>query len=107
MLNVDGDAKGKMGPVGTGGTLRNDREEILCMFSKGVRVKDSNEVEVLAILEAWRIYLRSFQSGLIVESDSFNAILRVINKRLKPWRLQFYLNKIKELASSFGVVSLM
>lgn len=46
-------------------------------FSKGVWIRDSNEAEVLAILEALRIFSRSFQGSLIVESDSSKAILWV------------------------------
>ena len=44
------------------------------MFSKHVRIKDSNEVEVLAILESLHIYGNLFQDSLIMESDSVNAI---------------------------------
>lgn len=58
---VDGAAKGKLGWVGIGVAVCNDKGEILCMFSKGVGVRDSKEVEVLANLEAFRIC--SFFSG--------------------------------------------
>lgn len=46
---------------------------ILGMFSKGTRIKDSNEAEVLAILEALRISPLHFQDIIIVESNSSNA----------------------------------
>ena len=55
-----GAARGKPGPTGAGGVLRNDKGVILSMFSKSVAVRDSNEAEVLAILEALRIFSRSF-----------------------------------------------
>lgn len=45
------------------------------MFSKGVGVKNSYEVTVLAILATLRISSRLFQVNLIVKSDSHNAIL--------------------------------
>ena len=51
-LNVDGAVRGKSGPAGIGGVLRNDKGEVLLMFSKSVGIRDSNEAEVLAILEA-------------------------------------------------------
>ena len=70
-FNVDG---GKLGPVGIGGVLRDNNGVIICMFSKSVRVRSSNEAEVLAILEAQRIFSRSFQDHLIMESDSSNGI---------------------------------
>lgn len=44
------------------------------MFSKNVGVKESNVAEVKAILEALLLFSRSFQSKLIVESDSGNAV---------------------------------
>lgn len=51
--------------------LRNsNRDDILFMFSKSVGVKESNEAEVMAILEALRLFSSSFQAKLIVESDS-------------------------------------
>ena len=53
-FNVDGAARGKPGPAGIGGVLRNCNGDVLFMFSKYVGVCDSNEVEVLAILESLR-----------------------------------------------------
>ena len=47
---------------------------MLFMFSKNVGIKESNEAEVLAILEALRIFSSTFKESLIVESDSSNAI---------------------------------
>lgn len=44
----------------------------MLMLSKHVEVRDSNEV--LAILEAFRIYSSLFKDRLIMESDSSNAI---------------------------------
>lgn len=50
------------------------------MFSKVVGVEDSNEEEILTILEALRMYSRSFQGGLTVESESSNVISWVIDR---------------------------
>ena len=44
------------------------------MFSKHVGIKDSNEAEILAILEALRIIHTLQHHVLIVESDLANAI---------------------------------
>ena len=55
-FNVDEAAREKPRPAGIGGVLRNCNGDVLFMFSKYVRVCDSNEAEVLAILES----LRSF-----------------------------------------------
>eukprot|EP00268_Persea_americana_P009153 TRINITY_DN13625_c0_g1_i5.p1 TRINITY_DN13625_c0_g1~~TRINITY_DN13625_c0_g1_i5.p1 ORF type:complete len:147 (-),score=31.41 TRINITY_DN13625_c0_g1_i5:797-1237(-) len=54
-FNVDRAAKGKPGLSGIGGVLRNHKGEVIYMFSKHAETKDSNEVEVLAILVSLRI----------------------------------------------------
>lgn len=56
-----GHQEGSQGQEGIGGALRNDKGFILCMFSKSVGVKDSNEAELLAILEALMIFSCSFR----------------------------------------------
>lgn len=38
-------------PKGIGGVLCDDRGVVLCMFSKGVEIRDSNMAEVLEALE--------------------------------------------------------
>lgn len=73
-FNVDGATRGKPSSAGIGGVLRDDRGAILCLFSKGVRIRYSNKAKVLAILEALRIFSQSFHRSLIAESDSSNAI---------------------------------
>lgn len=45
------------------------------MFSKHLCAEDSNEAEVMPILEALQIFLTTFQDNLIVERDSSNVIL--------------------------------
>ena len=72
--NVDGVARGKPGPAVIGGILRNYKGEVLFMFSKYIGIKDSNEAEVLAILEALRIFVSNNFHSIVVESDSLNAI---------------------------------
>ena len=71
-FNVVGATCSKPRAAGIGGVLRNHKGEVLYMFSKNVR--DSNEAEALAVLEALRICCRSFKVSLIIESDSFNAV---------------------------------
>ena len=70
-------------------------------------MRDSNEAEVLAILEALKIFSCSFKGRLIVESDSSNGISWVMRLVVKPWKFQPFLNEIQELASSLSVVFLM
>lgn len=66
---------------------------MLYMFSKHVGIKDSNKAKVLSILEALHIYCIAYQQSLIVESD-----LRV-KYSIGPWKMQFYFNEIRLLAS--------
>ena len=53
--------------------LHNDKSEVLFMLSERVGVHNSNEAEVLAVLEA-----------LIVKSDSSNAISWVFKQKADP-----------------------
>lgn len=55
-------------------TTQSIVNHILCLFSEEEGIRDSNEVEVLAISEVLRIFSRSFHGRLIVESDSYNVI---------------------------------
>ena len=64
--------------------LWNCKEEVLFMFFKYVGICDSNEVEVLAILEALRCFVRYLNDNVIVESDSSNAVAWVSNRRASP-----------------------
>lgn len=81
-----------------GEVSRNHKGEVLHLFSKHVEIKDSNEAELLAILEALHIFNTLYQNLLIVERDSSNAISWV-NSFFGPWKMQFYLNEIRLLAS--------
>lgn len=77
---------------------------MLCLFSKGVGIGDSNEAEALAILEALRIFSRSFYGSLILENDSSNAMSWVSQDTCKPWKLHFYFNEIKYQVARFHVI---
>lgn len=58
---------------------------------------ESNEAEVVAILEALQIV--SSQASLVVESDSSNAINWVSSLASFPLRFQFLFNEILVLSS--------
>lgn len=86
-------------PPEVGTTQGRAKGEVVLMFSKKVGVKESNENEVMAILEALQLFSHSFQTLLIVENDSANAVKWASNIISRPWRFQFLFNKIKELSS--------
>ena len=73
-FNVDEAASEKPRLAGIGGVLRNCNGDVLFMFSKYLEVCDSNEAEVLAILESLWCFSRYYRDNLIVESDSSNAV---------------------------------
>lgn len=77
---------------------------VLCMFSKGMEIRNLNEAEVLAILKVLRVFSQSFQGSLIVESNSSNMNFWFSQDKCKPWKLHFNLNEIKFLASHLQVV---
>lgn len=85
-FDVDGAAKGKPGPTGIGGVLRNSDGCVLALFSKNVSCMESNEAQKVAILKALRIFTSSYQSKMVVESDFLNAIARVSSRATHPWR---------------------
>lgn len=85
------------GATGIGDGLKEDKGDVLLIFSKNAGVKESNKTEVMAILEAPVILL--FPDRLIVESDSSNT-LSWISSIEGPWRFHFLFSEIKFLSSA-------
>lgn len=103
-FNVDREARRKPGPAGIGAVLHNGDGMVLVMFSKHVGRMESNEAEVLAILEALQMFVSaSFQERFIAESNSLNAISWVSSRAKTPWRFHLYFNNIKYLSSLIRV----
>lgn len=57
--NVDGSSKGKLGPAGIGGVLRDDKGRVLAKFAAHTGIRDSNEAEILAIVTALELSLET------------------------------------------------
>ena len=109
-FNVDGSARGKPGPAGTGGVLRDFKGKVICLFSFYVGISDSNAAELMAIHKAMEIcsfdpYLRG-QSVSIV-SDSKVAV-SWINKgdfgSLEHFSLISFIRQQLEIMKGFEVV---
>lgn len=98
-FNVNGTGKGKQGLASTGNVLYNIKGAVLFMFSTFVSLKNSNETEVLAILEVLRIFSRFFHNRMIVESDSANALSWITFMERGLWKLYFYFDGNKFLSS--------
>ena len=76
-FNVDSTYNlGKSGTMGVGGVLHNCMGEFILLFSNNVGVCDYNKVEVLAILNALRLFSRRYHGRLVVESDCPVRLLR-------------------------------
>ncbi|XWS48374.1 hypothetical protein CRYUN_Cryun13aG0071000 [Craigia yunnanensis] len=58
-FNIDGSSRGKLGPVGIGGVLRDNTAAIKLVFSKAIGVANSNVAELLAVREALSVYTSS------------------------------------------------
>ncbi|KAK2653410.1 hypothetical protein Ddye_013266 [Dipteronia dyeriana] len=52
LVSPDGSARGKPGPSGIGGVLRNSNSRTLCLFSLFVGSLDSNSTKIMAIHKA-------------------------------------------------------
>lgn len=74
------------------------------MFSEHVGPKNSNEAEVIDILEALQIFSHSFQDRLIVLSDSFIANSWVTTSDNGPLKFWFYFDEVNSLSSFIQVV---
>ena len=74
---MDSSSKGKHGPTGIGGALRDNLAVVKIVFSKAIKVVDSNVAELLAVKEALHIFISSswvHYHKLIIESDSSNVV---------------------------------
>ena len=96
-FNVDGSSKGKPGPAGIGGVLRDCSGKVKVIFSKAIGLADSNVAELLAVREALRIFLSSkwvSSHRLIIENDSSNVVECVLYPQGTPWALKKIMSQI-------------
>ncbi|OMO61164.1 Endonuclease/exonuclease/phosphatase [Corchorus capsularis] len=104
-FNVDGSARGKPGPGGIGGILRDHEGNCMVEFSKSVGRVDSNEAEFCVIREAILIYSASpwaLSHPLIIESDSLNACGWINNPSGVPWKLRNISMNIDQLKTKIA-----
>ncbi|EOY12351.1 Uncharacterized protein TCM_030880 [Theobroma cacao] len=97
-LNTDGIAKGKPGPAGIGGVIRDHHGFIQGTFSKNIGIEDSNFSEFYAIRDGISFFFSSpwaATHSLVVESDSTNAINWAQHHCKVPWRMKNISNAIE------------
>ncbi|KAK3227605.1 hypothetical protein Dsin_007467 [Dipteronia sinensis] len=104
-FNVDGSVRGKPGPAGIGGVLRDSNGKVWCLFSKFVGVTDSNTVELWAIKKAVQLCSENPElRGREVEvvSDSKVAVSWVNDKDFGSLAHVNAIYNIRYCCSSFG-----
>ncbi|XP_057458739.1 uncharacterized protein LOC130749399 [Lotus japonicus] len=79
---------------GIGGILRNNKNEILGIFSRNLGVGFAFEAEVWAIHEALKIYADRLLRNIIIERVASLAVGWVNNRCNRPWKLINTLNQI-------------
>ena len=107
-LNVDGGAKGKPGPAGCGGVVRDSSSNIRFILSKPLRTKDSIEVEILAIKFGLHFFHNANiqgASGLLIESDSSTAVSWCKDANNRLWKLWRTFDEIDGFLNSINNVS--
>ncbi|EOY13353.1 Uncharacterized protein TCM_031897 [Theobroma cacao] len=83
--------KGKPGPAGIGGLLRDHLGFIRGTFSNHIGTEDSNLAEFKAIHEGLKFFLTSpwaSSHNLVIERDSSNGISWVKDHKKVPWRMK-------------------
>ncbi|XVE78048.1 hypothetical protein DITRI_Ditri13aG0112900 [Diplodiscus trichospermus] len=98
--DVDGSSLGKPGPAGIGGILRDHLGNELIRFSRSVGMSESNVAELLAIREAFVLYVSSSWArchDLLIESDSLTAVNWANNPLSVPWSVKNIANHIENL----------
>lgn len=86
-------SRGKPGPSGIGGVLRDEFGTVWCFFSCPAGVIESNLAELLAVREALRLFCSSPWVGLknlVIESNSM-VVVSWINKPSRIWKYNFVL----------------
>lgn len=74
------------------GVLRYHRGNLKCLFSRPTPLMNINNAQVLVIHRALKIFLASRfmgEFGLVIESDSANAVKWCIGENNSPWNLNF------------------
>jgi ribonuclease HI len=89
--NADGSSLGKPGMAGVGGVLRDCNVKVICLFSIPIRIKDSNEAELIDVVKALELTSSRedmFGRSIMVESDSANMVHRALTPSNRLWCYQ-------------------
>lgn len=108
-FNVDKAARGKPGPAGIRGVLRDHMSSICVVFSEAMGTNESNKVELLSIWRALTLGASLGGAKLEIESDPSHAVKWARGEKCPPWRLVTLVREIKGLSAgrevSFSQIS--
>ena len=110
-FNVGRSSKGKPGPAGIGGVLRDSKAATKLVFSKAIGLADSNVAELLAVREALSLFVGTkwatshrfvgtkwaTSHRLTIECDSSNVVKWVLNPMSSPWKVRKVMAHIEVL----------
>ena len=69
-LNVDGTAKGNLGPIGYGDAIRNLKGDIINLFWGSIGSNTNNMAELEALINGLKWALQTEKTPLVVEEES-------------------------------------
>ena len=102
---MDGSSKGKPGPAGMGGVLRDSNGKVLCLFSAFLGILDSNVAELWAIKKAVEVCTNNpnlRHKEISVVSDSQVAVSWVNTKDFGNIELINFIYEIRSLMEEHG-----
>ncbi|GLJ29202.1 hypothetical protein SUGI_0575960 [Cryptomeria japonica] len=95
-LNFDGAAKGNPRQAGYGGIIRNDEGSILGCIAGNMGIATNNEVEAWAMARGIKLCVEQGYNMVEVEGDSQIIINAVMQQNIPNWKLQQYLDDIRQ-----------
>ncbi|KAK2654687.1 hypothetical protein Ddye_014543 [Dipteronia dyeriana] len=82
-FNIDGSARGSLGPAGIGGVLRDRSGKVIILFSVFIGINESNAAEIMAIRKVCEICTSKgdlTDRKVLIASDSKVVMSSVINE---------------------------
>ncbi|EOY13380.1 Uncharacterized protein TCM_031941 [Theobroma cacao] len=106
-FNIDSSAKGKPGPAGCDGVLRDSDGHVVGLFFCLIGFHDSNFAELMANLKALKLFTATpyTSSPLIIESDSRVALSWVNSVEKRLWDKWSIFNELDSLCVTLDTVS--
>ena len=103
-LNVNGAAKGNLGPAGYGGTIRNSKGDILSLFYGSIGSNTNNMAKIEGLINGLKWVIQTGENPLVAEGDSqiINNLAHQLQSSAstsqvsKNWRWEGHLSALKK-----------